>query len=246
MSKVKVAASILAADFGRLAEEARAAERAGADWIHVDVMDGHFVPNITLGPQAVSALRGATELPLDVHLMIEEPERYVESFVSAGATSVSVHQEACRHLHRVLEKIRASGAVPAVAINPGTPVSFLESVLDEVGMVLVMSVDPGFGGQEFIASSLRKVERLRELREKSGLRFDIEVDGGVKVGNARALGRAGADVLVCGSEIFSSADYRSVVESLRSEWKRGRRELQKANSVVGKGALRRPRTTIGV
>ncbi len=217
MTSGKIAPSILSADFGRLAEEVCAVEEAGADLIHVDVMDGHFVPNLTIGPMVVKAVRRATSLPLDVHLMIETPERYVEAFADAGANYISVHQEACRHLHRVLQQIEGAGAVPAVVINPATPVCFVEPILGDIGMLLVMSVNPGFGGQSFIASALEKLSAARELRRRHGWEYLIEVDGGVKVDNARQVGAAGADVVVSGSGIFGTPSYRDTIAAMRAE-----------------------------
>jgi len=217
----KIAASILSADFGRLAEEVRAVQRAGADWIHIDVMDGHFVPNITIGPMVVRAVRAATTLPLDVHLMIEEPERYVEEFAQAGAQYISVHQEACPHLHAVLQRIDRAGAVPAVAINPGTPLAAIEPVLGDVGLLLVMSVNPGFGGQGFIDGAREKLSRARELRAQRGWSFLIEVDGGVKVENTRAVAAAGAEVLVSGTGIFGTPDYAATLSAMRREMEAG-------------------------
>jgi ribulose-phosphate 3-epimerase len=210
-----VAPSILSADFGRLAEQIRAVEAAGADLIHVDVMDGRFVPNLTIGPLVVEAVRRATKLPLDVHLMIVEPERYVEAFARAGATRISVHAEACPHLHRVLQQIRATGAMPSVALNPATPLSAVEEILGEAGMILLMSVNPGFGGQAFIPASVDKVRRLKAMADAKGLRLDIEVDGGVQPGNAGALRAAGASVLVAGSAVFGAQDWRQAISDLR-------------------------------
>ncbi len=213
--KILIAPSILSANFGRLADEVSAVERAGADWIHVDVMDGRFVPNITLGPVVVSAVRKASALPLDVHLMIVEPERYVEAFAKAGATSITVHVEACFHLHRTLQQIRDTGARPAVALNPATPLSALEEILPDVEMILLMSVNPGFGGQQFIPEVMDKVRRLRGMVDKRGLSTLIEVDGGVNTENAHALVEAGADVLVAGSAVFGTQDYSKAISSLR-------------------------------
>ncbi|HZH03743.1 MAG TPA: ribulose-phosphate 3-epimerase [Myxococcaceae bacterium] len=210
-----IAPSILSADFGRLAEEVRAVEEAGADWIHVDVMDGRFVPNLTLGPVIVEAVRKATTLPLDVHLMIVEPERYVDAFVKAGASSLTVHAEASVHLHRTLEQIRHAGAKPAVVLNPSTPLSALEEVLPDVEMVLVMSVNPGFGGQAFIIHSLDKIRRLRAALDVRGLSARIEVDGGVNPENAGRIIDAGADVLVAGSAVFGTDNYRQAIARLR-------------------------------
>lgn len=213
--KIRIAPSILSADFGRLADEVSAVERAGADWIHVDVMDGRFVPNITLGPVVVSAVRKATQLPLDVHLMIVEPERYIEAFAKAGASSITIHAEACFHLHRTLQQIRDAGAKPAVVLNPATPLVALEEILPDVEMVLLMSVNPGFGGQAFIPEVMDKVRRLRAMIAARGLSTLIEVDGGVNARNARQLIEAGADVLVAGSAVFGADDYRAAISSLR-------------------------------
>ena len=200
---VEIAPSILAADFTRLGEEIAAAERAGADRLHLDVMDGRFVPNISFGPLVVAAVRRATRLPLDVHLMIVEPERYVGVFADAGATSVTVHLEASPHLHRTVEQIRASGCRAGVAINPATPCEALADVLPFLDLVLVMSVNPGFGGQRFIPTSTAKVERLRELLVAHGAeQVEIQVDGGVDVDTAGTLARAGARLLVAGSSLF--------------------------------------------
>jgi ribulose-phosphate 3-epimerase len=203
----RISASILAADFGRLADEVRAVEKAGADWIHVDVMDGHFVPNLTIGPPVVEALRKITELPLDVHLMIEEPERYVPEFARAGASYLTVHQEACPHLHGVLQEIRNHGVKPAVVINPGTPFGSVEAVLPDVEMLLIMSVNPGFGGQKFIESACGEIAAARRFREEHGLDFLIEVDGGVKTHNVASVAAAGAEVFVVGTGIFEAKDY---------------------------------------
>jgi ribulose-phosphate 3-epimerase len=203
-----LAPSILSADFGRLAEDVRAAEDAGADWIHVDVMDGHFVPNITIGPAVTEAVHRATGLPVDVHLMIEAPERYVGDFVDAGADRITVHQEACPHLHRVIGRIRDAGALPGVAVNPATPVETLVDVLSLVDLVLVMTVNPGFGGQSFIPESVPKLRRLGALLERTtpGRGPRIQVDGGIDESTAGRVVAAGADVLVAGSAIFRADD----------------------------------------
>lgn len=213
--RVLVSPSLLSSDFGRLAEEVRAVEAAGADWIHVDVMDGRFVPNITLGPVVVQAIKKAATRPLDVHLMIVEPEKYVEAFVKAGADILTVHVEACTHLHRVIQQIRHAGARPAVVLNPATPLSSVEEVLGDVDMVLLMSVNPGFGGQGFIPQTVDKVRRLRAMLEARGLSTDIEVDGGINAETARLVVDAGANVLVAGSYVFSSKDYAAAIRSLR-------------------------------
>jgi ribulose-phosphate 3-epimerase len=214
---VRIAPSILAADFGRLAEEVRAVDRAGADWIHVDVMDGHFVPNLTLGPVVVEAIRAATRLPLDVHLMIEEPERSLESYVRAGADRVGVHVETCPHLHRTLGQIREAGAKACVVLNPATPVVLVEPVLGDVDQVLVMSVNPGFGGQKFIPGALAKLAELRRRIDDAGLAVELEIDGGIGPGTAGAVARAGANVLVAGTSVFRSPDYAAAIAGLRKE-----------------------------
>jgi ribulose-phosphate 3-epimerase len=212
----RIAASILAADFGRLADEVKAVEDAGADWIHVDVMDGHFVPNLTIGPPVVEAIRKATNLPVDVHLMIEAPERYVGEFARAGADYLSVHQEACRHLHAVLQQIRNHKVSPAVVLNPATPFSAVEPILGDVEMVLLMSVNPGFGGQAFIESTLDKVSAAKRIKEERGLDFLIEVDGGLKVRNVAKVAARGAEVFVVGTGLFEAEDYAARIGELRS------------------------------
>jgi ribulose-phosphate 3-epimerase len=198
----RIAPSILSADFGRLAEEIAAVKAGGADWIHVDVMDGHFVPNITIGPVVTEGARRATDLPLDVHLMIEEPDRYLEAFVAAGASVLTVHQEACRHLHRTLTHIRELGAKAGVALNPATPLASVQDVLPQIDLLLVMSVNPGFGGQSYIEASTEKVRRARAMLDEAGSDALIEIDGGVDAGNAAAIASAGADVLVAGSAVY--------------------------------------------
>ena len=198
-----IAPSILSADFGRLGEGIQAVETAGADWIHVDVMDGHFVPNITIGPLVVEAARRATKLPIDVHLMIEKPERYLGAFVDAGADRITVHLESCPHLHRTLQEIRKLGALPGVALNPSTPVDSIRDVVSELEMVLVMTVNPGFGGQKYIPASAGKLRRVSGLLEENGRGgMPIQVDGGVDVSTAPTVAEAGATVLVAGSAIF--------------------------------------------
>ena len=211
-----IAPSILSADFGRLADEVRAIEQAGADWVHVDVMDGRFVPNITIGPLVVEAVRKVTTLPLDVHLMIEDPDRYIADFARAGADIITVHVEACRHLNRVLQQIRQAGKRPSVVLNPATPLDTLDYVLGDVDMVLLMSVNPGFGGQAFIESVLPKIRELRRRLDERGLGgVHIEVDGGIKVDNVAAVAAAGADVIVSGSGIFGG-DYRQRITAMRA------------------------------
>ena len=216
---VELLPSILSADFARLADEVAAAERGGGTVIHVDVMDGHFVPNITLGPPVVKSLRKHTKLPLDCHLMIENPDNFIEAFADAGANWVSVHYEACRHLHRTLQLIAHHGMQPAVVINPATPVDLLIPVLGMVHHVLVMSVNPGFGGQEFIPYSINKIRRLKELRQELGLAFRIEVDGGVAHETVAMVVEAGAELLVAGNAVFGGGraeqEARSLLEAAR-------------------------------
>jgi ribulose-phosphate 3-epimerase len=220
---IRIAPSILSADFGRLAEEVRAVEAAGADVVHVDVMDGRFVPNITIGPLVVEAVRKVTKLPVDVHLMIVEPERYVEAFAKAGASLVSVHAEVSPHLHRTLQAIRAAGARPAVALNPSTPVSVLEHVLGDCDMVLVMTVNPGFGGQRYIEACTDKVRQLRALADRRHPALEIEVDGGVKAETAGLVAAAGANVLVAGTAVFGAPDYAKAISAIRQAAEAGRR-----------------------
>lgn len=216
MKKKLIAPSILSADFSRLGEEIRAVERAGADWIHVDVMDGHFVPNITLGPLVVEAAKRVTSLPLDVHLMIEEPDRCVEDFIRAGSDYLTVHVEACRHLHRTVDFIRRKGCRPGVSLNPATPLSTLDYVLPDVDLVLLMSVNPGFGGQGFIPQVLDKIRELRRILDQAGREIFLEVDGGVKIDNIGEIARAGVDVFVAGSAVFGTADYAETLSRMRS------------------------------
>lgn len=201
---LQIAPSILSADFARLGEAVAEAEAAGVDQIHVDVMDGHFVPNISMGPVVVKSLRRVTDLPLDVHLMITEPERYLEAFADAGADALTAHVEATPHIHRVLQQIRTLGLRAGVTLNPGTPVATLENVLELADLVLVMSVNPGFGGQSFIPGSLEKIRRVAEMLDAHGLEADISVDGGVDVSNASDIVAAGANMLVAGSAIFGA------------------------------------------
>lgn len=214
---IKIAPSILSADFERLGEEVRAAEEAGADIIHVDVMDGCFVPNITIGPPVVSAVKKCTGLPLDVHLMIVEPERYIEDFAKAGAGYLTVHQEASVHLHRTVQRMRELGVKAGVSINPSTPVYTLEDIIQDVDLVLIMSVNPGFGGQSFIPHALDKLRQLRDMIKAKGLDNppEIEVDGGIKPGNARQAVEAGAEILVMGSAFYGSGDYKALVREVR-------------------------------
>ncbi len=210
----KIAPSILSANFARLGEEIKAAEDAGAHLLHVDVMDGHFVPNITIGPPVVEAIRKVTRLPLDVHLMIEDPDKYLKDFISAGADILTVHVEAVTHLHRTIQAIKEDGIKAGVSINPATTVWTLDDILSDVDVVLVMSVNPGFGGQEFIPNTIQKLKFLRKKISDAGLPSLIEVDGGVKPDNAREIASAGADILVMGSAFFKSDNYAATMEKL--------------------------------
>jgi len=212
---IKIAPSILSADFSRLAEEVQAVDRAGADYIHIDVMDGHFVPNITIGPLVVAALRKVTDKPLDVHLMIENPDLYIADFAKAGADIITVHQEAVPHLHRTVQLIKSLGKQAGVSLNPATPVETLDVILDQLDLVLVMSVNPGFGGQAFISSALDKIRTLRKRITQRGLATELQVDGGIKVDNIREVVAAGADVLVAGSAVFNANDYAATITALR-------------------------------
>jgi ribulose-phosphate 3-epimerase len=217
VSRYKIAPSILSADFGRLAEEVRAAERAGADWMHLDVMDGHFVPNLTIGPDIVAAVARATKLPVDVHLMVREPDHLIEAFVAAGATAVGVHVEACTHLHRTLTLIRKLGARPCVVLNPATPASAIQPVLGLVDQVLVMTVNPGFGGQKFIAETLPKIRELRTWIDQSRRDVEIVVDGGIGPDTIERAALHGASVFVMGAAFFKSADYKKFVDGIRGQ-----------------------------
>ena len=211
----KIAPSILSADFSRLGEEVKAVEQAGADYIHIDVMDGHFVPNITIGPIIVKAVKGVTELPLDVHLMISNPDDFIDDFIQAGADILTVHAEAGYHLHRSLQHIRKVGVKSAVSLNPASPLSMIEYVLDDLDMVLLMTVNPGFGGQDFIPEVIPKIERLREMIDKRGLDIELEVDGGIGPETINRVSSAGADVFVAGSAIYHSKDYAETIRLMR-------------------------------
>jgi len=221
---MKISPSILSADFTRLAEEVAAIEKAGADYVHIDVMDGRFVSNITIGPFVVEAVRRMTKLPLDVHLMIEEPERYVTAFADAGSDIITVHVEATRHLHGVVQSIARAGAKAGVSINPATPVSMISDVLSDVDLVLVMSVNPGFSGQSFIPGSIGKIASVRRMIDEGGRAVELEVDGGIKVGNIMNVALAGADVFVSGSGVFGTDDYSKTITDMREAVAAARRE----------------------
>lgn len=211
-----IAPSILSADFWKLGEEIKDVEQGGADWIHIDVMDGQFVPNITIGPLVVEAIRKHTQLPLDVHLMIERPEQYIAQFAKSGADIITVHQEACPHLHRTVHQIKECGAKAGVAINPATPLQMIEPIIDEVDLILFMTVNPGFGGQSFIPSVLNKIEQCQQLLVAKGLSaVHIQVDGGVNVNTAKLCVQAGANVLVAGSAVFNERDRKQAIDFIR-------------------------------
>ncbi len=212
---IKIAPSILASDFARLGEEVKDVEAAGADYIHVDVMDGHFVPNITIGAPIVRALRPVTSLPLDVHLMIENPDQYIEEFAEAGADILTVHAEACPHLHRTIQLIKSKGVKAGVVINPATPVDSIKHVIEDVDLVLLMTVNPGFGGQAFIERVLAKITETKQLADSLGVDPEIEVDGGVNAETARACIEAGATVLVAGSAIYNQPDRKAAIDQIR-------------------------------
>lgn len=211
-----IAPSILSADFSRLGEEVRAVEAAGADIIHFDVMDGHFVPNLTIGPLVLEAVRKVTKLPIDAHLMMEHPDLYVQEFIKAGADYVSVHVEASRHLHRSIQNIKSLGAKAGVALNPHTPIDSMGYILDEVDFILVMTVNPGFGGQKFIPGAFKKVQELDNIRREHKLGFQIEIDGGIKLDNIAEVSRAGVDMFVAGSAIFGSKDYADTIKKMKA------------------------------
>ncbi|GFO53039.1 ribulose-phosphate 3-epimerase [Geomonas sp. Red276] len=211
----KIAPSILSADFARLGEEVAAIEAGGADYVHVDVMDGHFVPNITIGPLVVDAVRKVTSLPLDVHLMISQPDLYIESFAKAGADIIVVHAEATVHLHRTVQLIKSFGKRAGVSLNPATPLTALDYILEDLDLVLLMTVNPGFGGQSFIENCIPKIQALRAMLDKRGVEAELEVDGGVKTDNIARIAHAGADVFVAGSAVFNSPDYAATISELK-------------------------------
>lgn len=212
---IKLAPSILSADFARLLEDVKKVEKAGCEYLHIDVMDGHFVPNITLGPAIVKSLRKDVNMVFDAHLMIENPDNYIKEFADAGCDIIVVHQEACTHLHRTIQNIKSHGVKAGVALNPATPIETIKYVLEDVDMVLLMSVNPGFGGQSYIPVVTKKIKELRALIDEMGLDIDIEVDGGVKPSNISEVVNAGANVIVAGSAIFNSGDIDEAVKSLR-------------------------------
>lgn len=219
---IKIAPSILSADFARLGEEIRAIEAGGADYVHVDVMDGHFVPNITIGPLLVDAIRPVTQLPLDVHLMIANPDQYVPAFAEAGADIIVVHAEASTHLHRTVQLIKSFGKKAGVSLNPATSLTALEMILPDLDLVLLMTVNPGFGGQSFIESCLPKISALRQQIKQQGLDVELEVDGGVKIDNIAKIAAAGADVFVAGSAVFGTDDYAATIAALKEHGSSGR------------------------
>lgn len=212
---IKIAPSILSADFAKLGEEIKDVERGGADYIHVDVMDGHFVPNITIGPLIVEAIRPITKLPLDVHLMIENPDQYIEAFANAGADYITVHVEACKHLHRTVSLIKSMDVKAGVVLNPATPVSMIQHIIKDIDMVLLMSVNPGFGGQSFIPEVLPKIREVKAMAEQFNPTLEIEIDGGVNEETAKLCIEAGANVLVAGSAVYNKADRKQAIEAIR-------------------------------
>lgn len=214
---IKLAPSILAADFARLLEDVKKVENAGCEYLHIDVMDGHFVPNITLGPAIVKSLRKDVDMVFDAHLMIENPDQYVKDFVDAGCDLIVVHQEACRHLHRTIQNVKSHGIKVGVALNPATPIETIKHVLQDIDMVLIMTVNPGFGGQSFIESMVPKIQELKGLIDSQNLNVDIQVDGGIKPENVAKVVKAGANVIVAGSAIFNSDDIKSTVDLFRKK-----------------------------
>ena len=214
---IKVAPSILSADFSKLGEEIMKIDQAGADMIHIDVMDGHFVPNLTLGAPIVKALRTVTKLPFDVHLMINNPENLIDDFIAAGADIITIHIEAANHLHRLVQKVKSSGVKVAVSLNPATPLNTLEEILPELDMVLLMSVNPGFGGQSFIPATLNKIARLKEMIDAKKLKIDIQVDGGINLETAPKVIKHGANILVAGSAVYGSKDIKGTIAQLKQQ-----------------------------
>jgi ribulose-phosphate 3-epimerase len=214
---IKIAPSILSSDFSRLGEEITKLDKCGADLVHIDVMDGHYVPNITMGPPIVKSIRQYTKLPFDVHLMIENPDNYIDAFADAGADIISVHVEACTHLHRTLQRIRQKGIKAAVALNPATSLSTIDWILEDIDMVLLMTVNPGFGGQKFIEEMTEKIRCLRKLCSSKGLKTDIEIDGGIGLNNIQKTTEAGANVIVAGSSVFSAPDMAGIIAELKEK-----------------------------
>src|SRR5699024_2869884 len=217
---IKIAPSILSANFAKLGEEIKEIEEGGADYVHIDVMDGHFVPNITIGPLIVDAVKPITKLPLDVHLMIENPDKYIKDFVEAGADIITVHQETCPHLHRTIQLIKKENVKAGVVINPGTPVAMIKEVLNNVDLVLVMSVNPGFGGQTFIHETLSKIEEIDLIRKENNYQFELQVDGGVNVETAKLCVDAGADVLVARSAVFNQSNRKKAIQDIKDAIKK--------------------------
>lgn len=218
---MKLAPSILSADFSNLLKDVKTVEQAGCEYLHIDVMDGHFVPNITIGPVVVNSLKGKTDMIFDVHLMIENPGNYIEAFAKAGADIITIHEEAATHLHRVIQMIKAQGVKAGVSLNPATSLSVLEYVLEDLDMVLIMSVNPGFGGQKYIPAMTEKVRRLREMIDQKGLSVDIQVDGGINPDNVGEIVKAGAEIIVAGSAIFNTGDVQQAVRDLRTQGESG-------------------------
>ena len=211
----KIAPSILSADFGKLAEEIQKVEAAGADLIHVDVMDGHFVPNLTFGPPVIASIRKVTRLPFDVHLMIEKPERAIQDFANAGSDIITIHVEAETHLHKAIDFIKEKGIKAGVSLNPATPLCLIDEIIEDIDLLMVMSVNPGFGGQQFIESTLAKIQKARNLIDERAPHVLLEVDGGVKLDNMKSIKEAGADVFVAGSAIFKSTDYKQTIQAMK-------------------------------